>query len=248
MQITRVFLCRMLHNYNSYLRSKSPLLSHCCCNNVRVVGSRSAAIFSMFCSEEKILSQRNNPILTLYREKRSRKTGKQEVESDSDDEEAPEGSESVDEGDDKISKVISTTLSSLRVDLVVKAGLGIARNKVEALFYESSIRVNGEKLLKKSYQTSGNPAHSTRGDPGSKQNFSASGKRGERSSNLCQVGDEVDVVRGPSPDNPAFLVVSRAEVLSATGKGDKLAVKLRRYKSLVIDNYSEPWKSFQQTE
>ncbi|XP_063243691.1 mitochondrial transcription rescue factor 1 isoform X2 [Bacillus rossius redtenbacheri] len=216
MQITRVFLCRMLHNYNSYLRSKSPLLSHCCCNNVRVVGSRSAAIFSMFCSEEKILSQRNNPILTLYREKRSRKTGKQEVESDSDDEEAPEGSESVDEGDDKISKVISTTLSSLRVDLVVKAGLGIARNKVEALFYESSIRVNGEKLLKKSYQ--------------------------------CQVGDEVDVVRGPSPDNPAFLVVSRAEVLSATGKGDKLAVKLRRYKSLVIDNYSEPWKSFQQTE
>lgn len=38
----------------------------------------------------------------------------------------------------------------MRADLLLKAALGIARNKIEASFYEGKIRVNGKKILKKS--------------------------------------------------------------------------------------------------
>lgn len=58
-----------------------------------------------------------------------------------------------------------------------------------------------------------------------------------------EVGDEIDLVKGPSPNNPDFLVVSRVEVLSAKLDGDELQVKLRRFKNLLIDNYDNKWKS-----
>lgn len=51
---------------------------------------------------------------------------------------------------DKNSKLMNLHVNSMRVDLLVKAGLGIARNKVETLFYEDKIRLNGQKVLKKS--------------------------------------------------------------------------------------------------
>lgn len=85
---------------------------------------------------------------------------------------------------------------------------------METLFYESKIRVNGKKLLKKSSQVS--------------------------------VGDEIDVIKGISHMNPDHLIVQRIEVLSAKPKeeSDGLLVKLRRNKSLVIENYEEsPYNS-----
>lgn len=84
-------------------------------------------------------------------------------------------------------------------------------SKIEVAFYESRIRVNGEKVAKKSYSV--------------------------------EVGDEIDLVKGPSPNNPDFLVVSRVEVLSSKLDGDELQVKLRRFKNLLIDNYDNKWKS-----
>jgi len=84
-------------------------------------------------------------------------------------------------------------------------------SKIEVAFYESRIRVNGEKVLKKSHS--------------------------------LEVGDEVDLVKGPSPNNPDFLLVSRVEVLSAKLDGDELDVKLKKYKSLLINNYENKWKS-----
>lgn len=41
-------------------------------------------------------------------------------------------------------------VQSLRADLILKSGLGIARNKIETAFYENRIRVNGKKIVKKS--------------------------------------------------------------------------------------------------
>jgi len=49
-------------------------------------------------------------------------------------------------------KIIKTKLNSLRLDTLLKAGLGISKSKVETAFYESKIRVNGERILKKSKQ------------------------------------------------------------------------------------------------
>lgn len=112
---------------------------------------------------------------------------------------------------DKSTKLMNVHVNSLRTDALVKAGLGIARNKIETLFYESKIRVNGQKIFKKSAQVN--------------------------------VGDEIDVIKGTNPNNPNFLTVARVEILSATNKGETINVKLRRCKTLTIDNYEDKWKS-----
>ncbi|XP_022225135.1 mitochondrial transcription rescue factor 1 [Drosophila obscura] len=107
--------------------------------------------------------------------------------------------------DERDSKVVKTKVNSLRADLLLKAGLGMARNKVELNFYESKIRVNGKKLQKKSVQ--------------------------------LDIGDEIDVIRGFSQSNPSHLVISRVAILSAGEREEGLSVHLRRYKSLLIENY-----------
>ncbi|CAG9806979.1 unnamed protein product [Chironomus riparius] len=68
---------------------------------------------------------------------------KQSAEVDSDD----ELSEFDDVDKQKIAKI---KVQSLRADLLLKVALGIARNKIEASFYEGKIRLNGKKLSKKS--------------------------------------------------------------------------------------------------
>ncbi|XP_022825990.1 uncharacterized protein C6orf203 [Spodoptera litura] len=50
----------------------------------------------------------------------------------------------------KDSKVVKFSTTSMRTDVVLKSALSISRNKVEQMFYESKIRVNGKKILKKS--------------------------------------------------------------------------------------------------
>ncbi|XP_023933955.2 mitochondrial transcription rescue factor 1 [Bicyclus anynana] len=50
----------------------------------------------------------------------------------------------------KDSKIVKLNATSLRMDAILKSTLGVARNKIEKLFYESKIRVNGKKVLKKS--------------------------------------------------------------------------------------------------
>ncbi|BFF91795.1 mitochondrial transcription rescue factor 1 [Drosophila madeirensis] len=118
--------------------------------------------------------------------------------------------------DERDSKVVKTKVNSLRADLLLKAGLGMARNKVELNFYESKIRVNGKKLQKKSVQ--------------------------------LNIGDEIDVIRGFSQANPSHLVISRVAILSASEREEGLSVHLRRYKSLLIDNYrgADAFKSSEQ--
>ncbi|XP_067629435.1 mitochondrial transcription rescue factor 1 isoform X2 [Eurosta solidaginis] len=94
--------------------------------------------------------------------------------------------------DERDSKVVKANVHSLRADLLIKAGLGMARNKVETIFYESKLNV----------------------------------------------GDEIDVIRGFSHSNPSHLVVSRVIVLDFSNREEGYSVQLRRYKSLLIENYS----------
>ena len=101
-------------------------------------------------------------------------------------------------------------------------------SKIEKAFYEDRIRLNGGRPKKKSQ--------------------------------LLTEGDEVDIVRGPNRNNPAFLDVSRVEIVklgdeednvededddgddSDSDGGNKFPAILKRYKSLTIENYEEPWK------
>ncbi|KAK9701276.1 hypothetical protein QE152_g30712 [Popillia japonica] len=130
------------------------------------------------------------------------------LESDPDDEIEQELDEEI---LDKTTKVINVKVNSLRTDVLLKMGVGMARNKIENLFYESKIRVNGKKILKK----------------------------GE----VVEAGDEIDIIKGVSVDNPKLLVVARVEVLSVDEKGEKISARLRRTKSLIIENYNiDPWK------
>ncbi|VVC24616.1 RNA-binding S4 domain [Cinara cedri] len=69
------------------------------------------------------------------------------------------------------------------------------------------------------------------------------GKKISKKSHTLEVGDEVDLVKGPSPNNPDFLIVSRVEVISTKLDGDELEVKLKKFKSLLVDNYENTWKS-----
>jgi RNA-binding protein YlmH len=49
-------------------------------------------------------------------------------------------------------KELKVMVKSLRLDGMVAAGLRIARNKVDDLFLDSKLRLNGERVLKKSKQ------------------------------------------------------------------------------------------------
>uniref|UniRef100_A0A182W4Y3 Mitochondrial transcription rescue factor 1 C-terminal domain-containing protein n=1 Tax=Anopheles minimus TaxID=112268 RepID=A0A182W4Y3_9DIPT len=87
--------------------------------------------------------------------KKSNKQSTRAVEDDLEDEQDEQG-DGVDEYEellgDKHNRTVRVTVNSMRADLLLKAGLGIARNKVETLFYDSKIRVNGKRLMKKSAQ------------------------------------------------------------------------------------------------
>lgn len=154
----------------------------------------------------------NTSNLESYRTKSKASKKKEKAAAEESDEEEPE-EESADFDSlivDKHTKIMTAKVNSLRADVILKSGLSMARNKVEEMFYESKIRVNGKKIFKKS--------------------------------DLVDVGDEIDIIKGASVSNPNFLTVSRVEVLDIKPKNEGYTVRLRRCKSLTIENYEEPWK------
>ncbi|KAM4543039.1 mitochondrial transcription rescue factor 1 isoform 1-T1 [Odontesthes bonariensis] len=76
----------------------------------------------------------------------------QEEEDVVEDESDPEESEYEDEDPNlpKDYKDLEKHVQSFRYDVIVKAGLDIARNKIEDAFYSNKLRLNGQKLIKKS--------------------------------------------------------------------------------------------------
>uniref|UniRef100_A0A1Q3FY42 Mitochondrial transcription rescue factor 1 C-terminal domain-containing protein n=1 Tax=Culex tarsalis TaxID=7177 RepID=A0A1Q3FY42_CULTA len=205
------FIVRNTLNRNilRLFKNNFPTTSYCCLQN-SLKSIRTERNFTMLTESSSTLHnqlvwQQNQ----LSRGKSKKANRNQQGRRQEDEEDDDDDDKDLDEFDelltDKNAKVVKTSVGSLRADLIVKAGLGIARNKVETLFYESKIRVNGKKLLKKSAQ--------------------------------LDVGDEVDVVKGPSPTNPDHLIVSRVEILAANPKSESIGVSLRRHKSLIIENY-----------
>ncbi|KAB0795536.1 hypothetical protein PPYR_12375 [Photinus pyralis] len=83
---------------------------------------------------------------------RFKSKGSKQKQKESEDEEETE--EEIEDFDnlivDKQTKVTTLRVSSLRADVVLKSCLHISRSKVDEAFYESKIRINGKKLLKKS--------------------------------------------------------------------------------------------------
>lgn len=74
----------------------------------------------------------------------------QKADSDDEDESDEEELNLADTPMGKGSKMIDVRIPSLRLDTVAKAGLGVSRNKIDEEFYKSNIRLNGEKVFKKS--------------------------------------------------------------------------------------------------
>ncbi|XP_023971294.1 mitochondrial transcription rescue factor 1 isoform X3 [Physeter macrocephalus] len=90
--------------------------------------------------------------------KKSTKKTLQKVEDEGDSDEESEHNEmteqEVEPEDDpsvvKDYKDLDKVVQSLRYDVILKTGLDIGRNKVEDAFYKGELRLNGEKLWKKS--------------------------------------------------------------------------------------------------
>ncbi|XP_053701031.1 mitochondrial transcription rescue factor 1 [Synchiropus splendidus] len=68
----------------------------------------------------------------------------EEEEAHGEDEEQPDAS--VPDG----YKDVEKSVQSFRYDMIMKAGLDVARNKIEDALYHSRLRLNGQRLLKKS--------------------------------------------------------------------------------------------------
>ncbi|XP_027022296.1 mitochondrial transcription rescue factor 1 [Tachysurus fulvidraco] len=88
-----------------------------------------------------------------YKRKKGQTGNAQEEEDE--EEEDPEASDYEDELQEDPSlpkdfKDQQKAVQSLRFDLVMKTGLDIARHKIEDAFYDHKLRLNGEKLIKKS--------------------------------------------------------------------------------------------------
>lgn len=121
--------------------------------------------------------------------------------------------ENEDESDDDNSGNLYTGyVNSLRVDAVLKAGLGMARNKVETSFYESRIRVNGNKIPKKSYKIGvGDEVDVIKGE---------------------------NMVNNTLLDVSRVVLVSAKE----SEDGDRIIIKMKRFKNLTVEEYPDPWK------
>lgn len=123
-------ICRKLYNKNVF-------------NNACLI-RRIQLQRALFLPSRSVMQKPPNCLITQVRYKYSKsKVTKSESESE-------EETDHVDEFRDKHTKVLDINVSSMRVDGILKSSLGISRAKIETIFYDSKIRVNGHKLLKKS--------------------------------------------------------------------------------------------------
>ncbi|XP_041827258.1 mitochondrial transcription rescue factor 1 [Melanotaenia boesemani] len=84
-----------------------------------------------------------------YKSKKKGTTPRAAPEEDEDDSEESDY-EDVDPNLPKDYKDMEKYVQSFRYDVITKAGLDIARNKIEDAFYSEKLRLNGQKLIKKS--------------------------------------------------------------------------------------------------
>lgn len=100
-----------------------------------------------------LLTARTVPCLQPLRSKSKKAKSKAPVaqdEEEDEDEEEEEEAGSQEEGDNERLVFVS----SLRIDSIMKAGVNMSKTKVLESFYDGSIRLNGQKVPKKSTQVS----------------------------------------------------------------------------------------------
>ncbi|XP_074104125.1 mitochondrial transcription rescue factor 1 [Cotesia typhae] len=90
-------------------------------------------------------------VIKRWKSKKQKLSSQNQDDSDDEKGDVDDEIESIVAGN-KNNKVITAHVSSMRIDAVVKAGMGIARNKAETALYESKLRINGQKVLKKGLQ------------------------------------------------------------------------------------------------
>lgn len=85
------------------------------------------------------------------KKKKSASSAAREDEDEDEDEKDPEDSDyDEDPNAPKDYKDMEKYVPSFRYDVIMKAGLDIPRNKIEDAFYQNMLRLNGQKLIKKS--------------------------------------------------------------------------------------------------
>lgn len=129
------------------------------------------------------------------------------LKEEEEEEDYPEESDYVDEPEDDPSlpkdyKDLEKFVQSYRFDLIMKAGLDVARNKLEDAFYGSKLRLNGQKLIKKSKMV----------------------KVGDTLDLILSENHETDTV--------TLQRVILKKVLGESKDGDKYKVVLRRWKNI----------------
>lgn len=120
-------------------------------------------------------------------------------------------------------------------------------SKIETSFYESKIRVNGKKIAKKSISVSEPDTKLVKIQFAFYNNRTTCGQLRIANYHCCFIvrylqireGDEIDVIKSFSPDNPENLVIARIEMLSARvdNEEEHIIIVARRFKSLTIENY-----------
>ncbi|XP_033225360.1 mitochondrial transcription rescue factor 1 [Belonocnema kinseyi] len=132
--LSRRFICNFTHrNFISIYKKSFQTLQ---CNVSNTVDGKRNFLFQ-------------NPTPNPYTVKRFKKKKHSEKQQQNEVFEDDEEDETV-EPLEPFEKIVSKTVPSMRLDGIIKAGLGMARNKVDLAFYESKVRVNGKKILKKS--------------------------------------------------------------------------------------------------
>ncbi|XP_029972874.1 mitochondrial transcription rescue factor 1 [Salarias fasciatus] len=89
-----------------------------------------------------------------FKSSKKRGASRATPEEDEEDEDEKDAEDSDYEEEDpnlpKDYKDMEKHVQSFRYDVVIKAGLDMARNKIEDAFYNNKLRLNGQKLIKKS--------------------------------------------------------------------------------------------------
>ncbi|XP_076389674.1 mitochondrial transcription rescue factor 1 [Megachile rotundata] len=74
-----------------------------------------------------------------------------------------------------------------------------------------------------------------------KSNIRINGRKCLKKSYMVKIGDEIDHIQKESPDNAKLIVVNRCKIISVSVESDTLRAKLIQDKSLLIENYDDPW-------
>lgn len=149
--------------------------------------------------------------VTRGKSKKSRKNKYSQKQNDDDD-------DTEDEDEDEDMKLetgsdfreLKARVPSLRIDAILKSGLNMSRNKVESAFYDSRIRINGKKLLKKSQQC-----------------------------HMGDEIDVIKIVARDNPNNLYVSRVVVVALGDTAEDEEKVTVKLRRYPNLLVECYKD---------